>query len=108
MKPKIALLAGILIADGVAYAASKPLFKSKNGFVPDERTAIAIAVAVWIPVFVEESIAAEKPYSAKLIDGVWYVDGSLPKSLSNSVVGGVAHAEIAKDDGRIVDMSHGQ
>lgn len=41
---------------------------------------------------------------AILRDGVWYVEGSLPKGL----VGGVAIAEIAKDDGRILRISHGQ
>ena len=102
MKTKIALIGAVLVAAVVAYAASKPFFKPKSGFVPNERTAIAIAIAVWAPVYGEEMIAAEKPYHARLIDGVWHVDGSLPKEM----VGGVAHIEIVKDDGRIVDMWH--
>ncbi|HVU18713.1 MAG TPA: YbbC/YhhH family protein [Candidatus Didemnitutus sp.] len=104
MKIKITLVAVILAAAVMAYAASKPFFKPKNGFVPDERTAIAVAVAVWSPVYGEEHISSEKPYHAELIDGVWHVDGSLP----SDSLGGVAHAEIAKEDGRILDMWHGQ
>jgi hypothetical protein len=100
-------LAGPLILFLVAtalLAATKPFFKPKTGFVPDERTAIAIAVAVWTPVYGAAHIEREKPYRAQLIEGVWHVDGSLP----TEAIGGVAHVEIAKEDGRILDMWHSQ
>lgn len=71
-------------------------------YVPDQATAIQIAVAVWNPIYGKEKIQKEKPYKAKLRDGVWYVSGSLPKGW----VGGVAEAEITKDDGRIIRISH--
>jgi hypothetical protein len=93
-------IAAIVIAEG------KHNYKPKEGYVPDEKTAIRIAVAVWIPIYGEKEIEEEKPYQAKLDKGVWTVEGSLPKG--KHVLGGVAVAEIAKDDGCILRVSHGK
>jgi hypothetical protein len=79
-------------------------YKPKDGFVPDAATAIKIAVAIWAPIFGDAKIAVEKPYHATLKDGIWIVEGSLPEGY----VGGVARAEILKEDGRIVSISHGK
>ena len=81
-------------------------YKPKDGYVPDARTAIRIAVAVWEPIYGAKQIAGEKPYHARLgTNGIWTVQGSLPKGDGD---GGVAVAEIAKDDGRILRVSHGK
>ena len=85
MNRKLLSLAGftlLAIAIAVAAETTPPKFKPKDGFVPDAKTAIKIAVAV----------------------GVWTVEGSLPADR----LGGVALAEIAKDDGRVLRVSHGQ
>ena len=74
-----------------------------NGFVPNEATAIRIAVAVWEPIYGVAQIAAQKPYRVRLEKGVWIVEGTL-----HSEVGGVAIAEISKSDGRVLRVSHGQ
>jgi len=79
-------------------------YKPAAGYVPDEKTAINIAIAVWEPIYGVEKIAKEKPFRAALKNGVWYVNGSLPEGR----LGGVAEAEIAKDDGRILRISHGK
>jgi hypothetical protein len=94
----------MLIAVAVAFAAEtvKPTFKPKDGYVPDAKTAIKIAVAVWEPIYGEQKVAGEKPYQAYLSNGVWTVTGSLPKGMH----GGVAIAEIAKDDGKILRVIH--
>ena len=84
--------------------APSAAWKPKNGFVPDEKTAIAVAVAVWSPIYGEKTIAEEKPYRAELIDGVWYVSGYLQPNM----LGGVAEAAISKADGRIIAITHGQ
>ena len=102
----IALCLGLSLVT-VCFAASaweKLSYKPKEGFVPDERTAIAIAVAVWTPIYGEKQIAGEKPYVATLKDGIWTVEGSLPKGWT----GGVAIAEIAQSDGRIIAVVHGK
>ena len=91
----------MVLADGEVKHSAKP----KDGFVPDAQTAIAIAVAVWNPIYGKDNIEKEKPYSAKLTNGVWIVEGSLPKPMT---VGGWAIAEISKEDGKILRVSHGK
>jgi len=59
---------------------------------------------VWEPIYGEEKIAREKPYRAVLRNGIWVVEGSLRAGSA----GGVAIAEIAQDDGRILRVSHGK
>ncbi len=106
------LLLLLFIFASALYAADetqKYNYKPQQGYVPDEETAIKIAVAVWIPIYGKEIIEKEKPYIATLKNGVWYVTGSLPKAkASERVVGGVAEAEINKDDGKIIRISHGK
>ncbi len=75
------------------------------GLVPTAATAIQIAVAVWTPIYGKQHIQNERPFRATLQNGVWTVTGSLPKQFN---VGGVAVAEIAKRDGRILRVSHGK
>lgn len=85
-------------------AQPKHSFIPKEGFVPDKETAVRIAEAVWIPIYGERKINAEKPFKARLQNDVWIVEGSISKGIK----GGVAIAEIAKTDGRIVRVSHGK
>ena len=95
----------LLIACNVTAADQKDNYKPEAGYVPDEKTAIQIAVAIWVPIYGAEKIASEKPYHAKLNNGVWIVEGSLPEGM---LLGGVAIAEISKKDGRILRVSHGK
>ena len=96
----------ILGASAWLFAAEieKHNFKPPNGYVPNAPTAVKIATAVWEPIYGEEKIANEKPYIAVLTNGVWIVEGTLLKDRK----GGVAVAEISKDDGRILRISHGK
>jgi hypothetical protein len=77
-------------------------YQPANGLVPDPATAIAIAVAVWEPVYGKKNVAEEAPYRATLKDGRWTVTGTLPKGR----VGGTATAVIDKMNGRIITMFH--
>jgi hypothetical protein len=83
-------------------STSMPGYQPADGFVPDSATAIAVAVAVWEPVYGKKNIAEEAPYQATLKDGRWTVTGTLPKG----AVGGVATAVIEKMTGRIIKMYH--
>ncbi len=74
------------------------------GYVPDAATAIRIAVAVWEPIYGREHIAQKRPFHAKLKDGVWTIEGSLPGGWN----GGVPEADISQKDGRILRISHGK
>jgi hypothetical protein len=86
----------------LAQGSSTHSYKPPGGYVPDAETAIKIAVAVWEPIYGRDNIARQKPYKARLVGSVWIVEGSLPEF----VLGGVALAEIAKDDGRVLRVSH--
>jgi hypothetical protein len=90
------------VSDALKEAANTPGFQPKDGIVPDAQTAIAIAIAVWNPVYGEKKIASEKPYQAVLNNGQWTISGSVPKGW----VGGVATAVISKRDGRVIKIYH--
>ena len=76
------------------------LLKPTGGYVPDETTAIAIARAVWAPVFGKDHIEAQRPITAKLQNGVWVVQGHNPVPYPDSTF----VAEISQDDGRILEV----
>jgi hypothetical protein len=98
----------LLVAVAVAAAAtpqSTGTYTPPNGFVPDAATAMRIAEAVWIPIYGEAHIAAQKPFKATLKGDVWTVTG---KDLPPQTLGGVAEADISKRDGRILRVIHGQ
>src|SRR5688572_20401219 len=103
---RLSLMAVVLLTASVAGAGepARHSTKPEAGYVPDAETAIRIAIAVWEPIYGKKQIAEEKPYNATLKDGVWFVEGSLPKGWK----GGVAEAEISKDTGTILRISHGK
>ena len=72
--------------------------------MPDEATAIKIAEAVLSPIYGAEQISKEKPFVAKLKNGVWMVAGTLPRDR----FGGVAVILISKADGKILGVTHGK
>lgn len=94
-----------------AIGQSEPAhsYTPDNGFVPDSLTAVRIAVAVWAPIYGEAAIRKEEPFHASLKNDIWTVTGFLPAPPPGmESVGGVALAEIAKKDGRIIRVSHGK
>ena len=79
-------------------------FEPAGGMVPNAETAVAIAVAVFKPIYGTENIENQRPFHAVLNNGVWHVYGSLPVNL----LGGVAEAELSRKDGRIIRVWHGK
>jgi hypothetical protein len=88
----------------LALDASPTGFIPKNGYVPDEATAIKIAEAVLIPIYGREQIEGERPFKATLNSDVWVVTGSLQAGR----VGGVAVVKISKKDARVLAVTHGK
>jgi hypothetical protein len=80
----------------------------KNGYVPNEATAVRIAEAVFIPIYGEKHVFSERPFQAKLKGDIWTVKGSLPKppKPGDIVVGGTMVAEIERTTGRIQAVYH--
>jgi hypothetical protein len=70
--------------------------------VPDEKTAVAIAIAVLRPIYGDKLIKVESPFHAKLNGDNWIVEGSL----SFELLGGVATVQLMKDDARIIKIHH--
>jgi NTF2 fold immunity protein of polymorphic toxin system component len=101
----------ILAAGGLCQSA--PGYKPKTGYVPDSKTAIAVAEAVLIPVYGKEHIENERPFTATLKQDVWTIEGTLncidaKGAKTTDCDGGVAVVKISKSDGRILYMLHGK
>jgi len=109
-----AAVAALLICSSIVQARG---FQPPQGYVPDSKTAIRIAVAVLSPIYGEKQIQSEKPFHASLKHGVWTVNGSLPNPTAGGkvvagyhavVVGGTALIQISKKDGHILFVMHGK
>lgn len=104
----------LILCSAVAIAA--PVLSQeapKRNYVPNSETAIAIAEAVFTPVFGKKQIESERPFKATLNDDVWTVSGTLycPNGEPQtdklpSCFGGVAVVKISKQNARIISMTH--
>jgi hypothetical protein len=102
MKKRVYTIATICLLSSTAFKNDKIVNQVKGrDFVPDEKTAIKVAEAIWLPIFGED-IYDEKPFVAHLVKNVWYVSGSLKPG----EFGGVAMIEIRKSDCKILSVSH--
>lgn len=79
--------------------------RPKNGFVPDESTAVKIGEAVAVAQYGEKTISEERPFRARLYGNTWIVQGTLHP---RGVPGGTAVVKVSKADGRILFMTHQQ
>jgi hypothetical protein len=66
-------------------------------------TAIAIAEPILFDVFGKEQILKEKPYEVYLMEGYWYISGTLPNSYNE---GGAFEIIFSAKDGRIIRLTH--
>ena len=78
--------------------------RPKDGFVPDEATAIRIAEAVAIAQWGEKQISTERPFKARLRGAIWTIKGTLTKL----VPGGTAVVQLNKMTGAVVFAVHQQ
>lgn len=100
---------GLLYQEGNQPAASGPsasgrqLKLPEDGVIPDEITAVAVAQAVFRPVFGQEHTKEFLPYHAEFRDGVWTVYGTLKPPGAR---GGTPQLRINKRDGRVLEVWH--
>lgn len=73
----------------------------KNGFVPDESTAVKIGEAAAIAQYGEKQISGERPFEARLRGDIWTVIGHPQGSYANTAV-----VQLRKTTGEIVFMVH--
>jgi len=90
----------VLLLAGPACAAgwSGP----PKGYVPDAVTAIAIAEAVLVPIYGEEHIRRQEPFSARLDGDNWIVLGNRHCTSQPCAFVPAATVSIARHDGRIL------
>lgn len=73
----------------------------KEGYVPDENTAVKIAEALLIPLYGERRVKNLKPFNAILMDDeIWLVSNTLAKRS----VGGTLNVQINKKDCKVIDI----
>ncbi|WP_018616347.1 NTF2 fold immunity protein [Segetibacter koreensis] len=65
--------------------------------------AIATAEPILFNVFGKERIINEKPYEVYLIDGYWYIAGTVPKKYNK---GGAFEIIFSARDGKIIRLTH--
>jgi hypothetical protein len=99
----LATCLSLMLTVGVA-SASNVSDIPKDGFVPNQETAVRVAEAILVPIYGKNAVEREKPFTAQLSGNVWTVTGTLPKE----ALGGVATVEIAKDTGCILRVAHGK
>ena len=86
-----------------SWTKGVPSIQPKNGFVPDDTTAIRIAEAVWDPIYGTPQISGERPFYAHLSQGVWTVTGT-----THDPNGGGAVIKLSQSDGRVLLVIHGR
>jgi hypothetical protein len=111
---KKAIRIGVLLG---ALCASAQQPQSVNPpRIPDSESALKIAERFLKDTYGKKKIDAEKPLSVKLIEGVWYVSGTLwcsdgkggRVSGSGECVGGVAQIRLRQRDGKVLSIGHGK
>jgi hypothetical protein len=98
------ILLGLSGLSACSHKEAASFYRPPAGFVPDEKTAVAIAKIVWAPIYGEKGIPDGEPYVAKLEGDVWYVFGTLPEGAQ----GGVMRAWIRKSDARVLGVDSQQ
>ncbi len=98
----------MLIVMAMLCGCAKPPMPDAQriGIVPDEITAVKIAVAVLTPIYGATQIRNESPFSGRLSNGVWEVRGTLHQPLLGVRKGGTAVVHISQSTGEILDLNH--
>ncbi|WP_321439067.1 YbbC/YhhH family protein [uncultured Bacteroides sp.] len=71
--------------------------------VPNEETAMKIAEVILFSIY-GQKVYASRPYCIELRNGVWIIEGTLPKGCQ----GGVPYVEIQKKDGKVLKVIYGK
>lgn len=76
-----------------------------EGFVPNEKIATSLAEIFLVNIY-GNTILLQRPFKVHLgADGYWIIDG---KSPGPTYIGGLAHIEVSKVDGRVRNVYHGK
>jgi len=76
---------------------------SPDTLIRDKETAISMAEIMLFRSYGKATITTERPYECYLIEGYWFLRGTLPKNYTSEVFEMIMSAK----DGRIIKMTHG-
>ena len=76
---------------------------SPDTLIRDKETVISIAEIMLFKSYGKATITTERPYECYLIEGYWFLRGTLPKSYTTEVFEMIISAK----DGKIIKMTHG-
>lgn len=72
--------------------------------LPDQATAIAVVEPILFRLYGKENIIRQRPYEAYLVDGFWYIGGTLPQGWH----GGIFEVVLNAATGQVLDVTHGK
>ncbi len=82
--------------------AEKKNQQSYNTIIKDKQTAIIIAEAIVFNIYGKDQIISERPYECYLIDGFWYIAGTIPKNWK----GGGFEIIISAKNAQVIKLTH--
>ena len=78
-------------------------YRPSNGFLPDQKTAIQVVKVILIPVYGEDEVKNEEPFTASLKGDIWTV-----KSAVRFYPSGNTEVKLSKIDGAVLFLTHSQ
>jgi hypothetical protein len=84
-----------IVKKAPAKAFAKPL-------LPTKEAAIVVAEPILFNTYGKQHIIRERPYEAYLINGYWYISGTLPERR----LGGTFEIIMEANNGRVVHLTH--
>ncbi|MCB2408039.1 NTF2 fold immunity protein [Hymenobacter lucidus] len=94
--------------EAAAYERVRQMLREKPGFqavlLPDKATAITVAESMLFKVYGKDNISRQRPYEAYLIDGFWYISGTLPEGWE----GGVFEIILDAKTSQALALTHGK
>jgi hypothetical protein len=97
----------LVVGEKIAKEEIKKILKSPqkpfyDTLITDKETAIAIAEPILFKYYSKDEILSERPYEIYLIDGYWYITGTLPEGY----LGGTFIIIINSVNGQIIKLIH--
>ena len=89
------------VTEAINYKNYKPFYDT---LIKNKETAIAIVEPILFSIYGKKEIVSERPYECYLIEGFWYISGTLPQDWQ----GGVFEIIINSKDGCVIKLTHGK
>lgn len=88
------------VREALKNKTEKPFYEN---LIKDKETAISVVEPILFKVYGKDLIISERPYEVYLINGYWYITGTLPKKTE---AGGTFEIIINSMNGQIITLTH--